>query len=98
MSSARSCTSSRRRSSQASSCTSTAARAPATIQGAPMRPPPPPNPPPLSRLDAELDAPIALGDPPQGHRRIVALTGGRAEGPDFHAELLASGGADWQIV
>jgi hypothetical protein len=29
---------------------------------------------------------------------IIALTGGRAEGPDFHTELLATGGADWQIV
>jgi muconolactone delta-isomerase len=52
----------------------------------------------IYRLDADLDAPIDLGDTPQGHRRIVALTGGRAEGPDFHAELLATGGADWQIV
>jgi hypothetical protein len=50
------------------------------------------------RLDADLDAPIDLGDTPQGHRRIVALTGGRAEGPDFNAELLATGGADWQLV
>ena len=50
------------------------------------------------RLDADLDAPVDVGDTPQGHRRIVALTGGRAEGPDFHAELLATGGADWQIV
>src|ERR1700749_3945657 len=50
------------------------------------------------RLDADLDAPIDLGHTPQGHRRILALTGGRAEGPGFHAELLATGGADWQIV
>jgi hypothetical protein len=50
------------------------------------------------RLDAELGAAVDLGDTPQGHRRIVALTGGRADGPDFHAELLATGGADWQIV
>jgi hypothetical protein len=50
------------------------------------------------RLDAELAAPVDLGDTPQGHRRIVALTGGRAEGPELHAELLATGGADWQIV
>jgi hypothetical protein len=50
------------------------------------------------RLDAELAAPIDLGATPQGHRRIVALTGGRAEGPGFHAELLPAGGADWQIV
>jgi muconolactone delta-isomerase len=52
----------------------------------------------IYRLDADVDAPIDLGDTPQGHRRIVALTGGRAEGPGFHAELLATGGADWQIV
>jgi hypothetical protein len=50
------------------------------------------------RLDASLDAPLDLGDTPQGRRRIVALTGGRAEGPDFNAELLATGGADWQIL
>jgi hypothetical protein len=50
------------------------------------------------RLDAGVDAPIDLGDTPQGHRRIIALTGGRAEGPGFHAELVGTGGADWQIV
>jgi hypothetical protein len=50
------------------------------------------------RLDADLDAAIDLGHTPQGHRRIVALTRGRADGPDFNAELLATGGADWQIV
>jgi hypothetical protein len=49
------------------------------------------------RIDAELDAPIDLGDTPGGHRRIIPWTGGRAEGPDFHAEVLG-GGADWQIV
>jgi hypothetical protein len=50
------------------------------------------------RLDAELGVPVELGDTPQGRRRIVALTGGRAEGPNFRAQLLAIGGADWQIV
>jgi hypothetical protein len=50
------------------------------------------------RLDAELEAPIDLGHTPQGHRRIIPLTAGRAEGPDFQAELLPTGGADWQIV
>jgi len=50
------------------------------------------------RLDAELDAPIDLGDTPQGHRRIIPLTCGRAKGPSFDAELLPAGGADWQIV
>ncbi|MEN3282815.1 MAG: hypothetical protein V7607_3955 [Solirubrobacteraceae bacterium] len=52
----------------------------------------------IYRLDAAVDAPIDVGDTPQGHRRIVALTGGRAEGPDLQAELLATGAADWQIL
>jgi muconolactone delta-isomerase len=50
------------------------------------------------RLDAELDAPIDLGDTPQGRRRIIPLTRGHATGPYFDAELLPAGGADWQIV
>jgi Protein of unknown function (DUF3237) len=50
------------------------------------------------RLDAELDAPVDLGDTPQGHRRIIPLTRGHAVGPYFEAELLPVGGADWQIV
>ena len=50
------------------------------------------------RLDAELDAPVDIGDTPQGHRRIVPFTRGRAAGPYFDAELLPAGGADWQIV
>jgi hypothetical protein len=52
----------------------------------------------IYRLDAEVAVPVDLGDTPQGRRRIVALTGGRAAGPDFHAELLPTGGADWLIV
>jgi len=50
------------------------------------------------RLDAELDAPVDIGDTPQGHRRIIPLTRGHAAGPYFDAELLPAGGADWQIV
>src|SRR5438552_18183444 len=50
------------------------------------------------RLDANLDAPVDLGNTPEGHCRIIAWTGGRAEGPDLHAEVLATSGADWQIV
>jgi hypothetical protein len=49
------------------------------------------------RLDAQLDAPLDLGDTPQGRRRIIAFTGGRAEGPELRAELVP-GGADWQVV
>jgi hypothetical protein len=50
------------------------------------------------RLDAELDAPVDLGDTPKGHRRIIPLTRGHAAGPYFDAELLSAGGADWQIL
>jgi Protein of unknown function (DUF3237) len=50
------------------------------------------------RVDANLDALVDLGETPEGHRRIIAWTGGRAEGLDFHAEVLGTGGADWQIV
>jgi hypothetical protein len=50
------------------------------------------------RLDAALDAPLDLGQTPSGHRRIVAFTGGRFDGPELSGELLPDGGADWQIV
>jgi hypothetical protein len=52
----------------------------------------------IYRLDAAVDVPLDLGDTPQGHRRIVALTEGRAQGPELNADLLATGGADWQIL
>jgi hypothetical protein len=41
------------------------------------------------RLDADLDAPIELGDTPQGHRRIVALT---ADSPMVPASWRGSRG------
>jgi hypothetical protein len=50
------------------------------------------------RLDAELAPPLDLGDTPQGRRRIIALTAGRAEGPGLRAELVAGSAADWQLV
>jgi hypothetical protein len=52
----------------------------------------------LYRLDAELGAPVDLGNTPQGNRRIVAYKGGRAHGARFNATLLASAGADWQVL
>jgi hypothetical protein len=52
----------------------------------------------IYRVDANLDTLVDLGKMPEGHRRIIAWTGGRAEGPYFHAEVLGTGGADWQIV
>ena len=38
-----------------------------------------------------------LGDTPQGRRRIIAITGGRVEGPRLRGEILP-GGADWQVI
>ena len=38
-----------------------------------------------------------LGQTSRGHRRIVDILGGTAEGPKFQGEILP-GGADWQIV
>ena len=49
------------------------------------------------RLQAQLDTPLDLGETPDGHRRIIAYTGGRFAGPELSGELVAGGG-DWQIV
>jgi hypothetical protein len=38
-----------------------------------------------------------LGQTSRGHRRIVDILGGTAEGPRFQGEILP-GGADWQVV
>ncbi|MCW2984392.1 MAG: hypothetical protein JWR63_1962 [Conexibacter sp.] len=50
------------------------------------------------RLRAELAAPLDLGQTPKGHRRVVAYTGGRFEGPGLAGALVPGGGADWQIL
>jgi Protein of unknown function (DUF3237) len=50
------------------------------------------------RLEATVGQPLDLGDGPQGHRRIVPLTGGLFTGPELRGELLAGASADWQIV
>lgn len=50
------------------------------------------------RLDAQLGAPLDLGETPQGRRRVVALTSGRAEGPALSADLVPQAAADWQVV
>jgi muconolactone delta-isomerase len=52
----------------------------------------------IYRLEATLAAPLELGEIPQGHRRIVPLTGGTFTGPELHGKLLAGASADWQIV
>jgi Protein of unknown function (DUF3237) len=53
---------------------------------------------PVYRLTATLGAPLELGESPQGHRRIVPLTGGTFVGPELRGELLPGASADWQTV
>jgi Protein of unknown function (DUF3237) len=50
------------------------------------------------RLEATLGQPLDLGERPQGHRRIVPLTGGTFTGPELHGELLPGASADWQTI
>jgi hypothetical protein len=52
----------------------------------------------IYRLEATLGEPLDLGDTPQGHRRIVALTGGTFTGPEINGKLVPGASADWQIV
>jgi Protein of unknown function (DUF3237) len=50
------------------------------------------------RLEATLGLPLALGDGPHGHRRIVPLTGGTFTGPELRGKLLPGASADWQTI
>ncbi|MFJ4616998.1 DUF3237 domain-containing protein [Streptomyces sp. NPDC088812] len=62
--------------------------------------PEPPAAPPLTffaHLSVRVDVPHDLGEAPDGHRRLVPLTGGRFDGPDVHGTVLR-GGADHQVL
>jgi hypothetical protein len=60
--------------------------------------PPPPKLDFLARFEVELGAAFELGDTsPLGRRRIIAITGGRFQGPLLSGEILDNG-ADWQVV
>jgi hypothetical protein len=50
------------------------------------------------RLEATLGQPLDLGERPQGHSRIVPLTGGTFTGPELRGKLLPGASADWQTV
>jgi hypothetical protein len=50
------------------------------------------------RLEATLGQPLDLGERPQGHRRIVPLTGGTFTGPELRGKLIPGASADWQTV
>ena len=51
----------------------------------------------LLEIRASLDAPIIVGDVPEGKRRVVPVSGGTFEGPKLRGNLLP-GGADWQYL
>ena len=53
---------------------------------------------PVYRLEATVGEPVELGDFPQGHRRIVPLTGGTFTGAKINGKLLPGASADWQTV
>ena len=40
---------------------------------------------------------VEMGETPRGRQRMIPITGGTVEGPDFRAEVLP-GGADWQFL
>ncbi len=46
---------------------------------------------------ATVAAPLEVGIVAQGRRRIVPITGGTFEGPNFRGKVMP-GGADWQII
>jgi hypothetical protein len=50
------------------------------------------------RLEATVGAPLDVGETPQGHRRIVPLTGGTFAGADLRGTLVPGASADWQTV
>ncbi|MFI5531241.1 DUF3237 domain-containing protein [Kitasatospora sp. NPDC051853] len=52
---------------------------------------------PLADFTVQVATPLDLGPSPQGHRRIVPVTGGHFTGPDLRGEILP-GGADWQLL
>lgn len=51
----------------------------------------------LMRIAADVGEIQTMGGGPLGERRIVAITGGRFDGPQLKGEIVP-GGADWQIV
>jgi hypothetical protein len=51
----------------------------------------------LLEIRATLDAPIIVGEVPEGKRRVVPVLGGTFAGPRLRGTLLP-GGADWQYL
>jgi Protein of unknown function (DUF3237) len=51
----------------------------------------------IFEINAQVGAPLDVGDTPRGRRRIIPIAGGTLQGPGIEGRVL-SGGADWQIV
>lgn len=51
---------------------------------------------PLMELTVDVGELVSLGEAPQGERRVVAILGGRFEGPALRGAVLP--GADWQLM
>ncbi|GAA4797995.1 DUF3237 domain-containing protein [Streptomyces ziwulingensis] len=51
----------------------------------------------FAHLSVRVDAPYDLGEAPDGHRRLVPLTGGSFDGPEVRGTVLAAG-ADNQVL
>jgi hypothetical protein len=52
---------------------------------------------PFLRIHADLADALEIGRTPAGERRMIAILGGRVEGPRLNGRILP-GGADWQTV
>ena len=51
----------------------------------------------VTRVRAEIAAPIGSGTSPRGKRQLIPITGGTASGPGLSGRVLP-GGADFQIL
>jgi hypothetical protein len=51
----------------------------------------------VTRVVAEIAAPIASGRGPRGRRQLIPITGGTLRGPRLSGRVL-SGGADFQLI
>ena len=51
----------------------------------------------VATLVVDVGEPLDLGRTPQGHRRMIPITGGVLTG-ELGDGVVASGGADWQVL
>ncbi|MFE4228101.1 DUF3237 domain-containing protein [Arthrobacter sp. NPDC056886] len=51
----------------------------------------------LAELSVTVGEPIDVGPTPEGHRRVIPITGGTVLGPAFNGRVLP-GGADYQLL